>query len=442
MRVLPRTVCGTRLLAVTAWMVLCAAAWWVLPIQPRATWRLPESGRPVGFLPGGQVLITSGFSPIINGPYEYKGPFRLWDVATGRQIESYLSAKDTFRNCDVSRTGRWLALAEFRRTVRLLDLKDGSFASPRGAAEDVVSNPGFFGPDDRWLGFWARGRWRRFSVPDLEPLGEITDRVVPFDALAPDGRALSAGDTDDRSLVRVWDTVTGRQIGGVRLPNDWWEASGRLSAGGIVLAAETMTEGRGWELTCWDVPTGRQLVHDAGRWWTALTPSGDALVGLRVLDNLPGGVSELVAWDLPVGTKRTIRSSPTTERYDYAFDEFMSPDGRTALITTSHDRFRNIRAIVERVGLSWPFSAGELPAAELFAIHTGESLGFVAGQEFVWSQDGARLAAVGPSDDQTVLVWDVPPRKLLTWFAAAAGLLALPVSLVAFWRARRLRGAR
>ncbi|HEX4590328.1 MAG TPA: hypothetical protein VH120_10395, partial [Gemmataceae bacterium] len=39
----------------------------------------------------------------------------------------------------------------------------------------------------------------------------------------------------------------------------------------------------------------------------------------------------------------------------------------------------------------------------------------------------------------TIQVWDVPPRKSVTWFAAAAGLLALPLAAWAGWRSRRLQ---
>jgi hypothetical protein len=49
------------------------------------------------------------------------------------------------------------------------------------------------------------------------------------------------------------------------------------------------------------------------------------------------------------------------------------------------------------------------------------------------------LLIVEENKSHTLWFWDIPPRKSLTWFAAGAGLLALPIALVARRRVRRLR---
>jgi len=54
----------------------------------------------------------------------------------------------------------------------------------------------------------------------------------------------------------------------------------------------------------------------------------------------------------------------------------------------------------------------------------------------VWSSDGKLLAISRPD---SLTVWDIPPRKPLTWFAAGATLLALPTFTIACRRVRRLR---
>jgi WD40 repeat protein len=54
-----------------------------------------------------------------------------------------------------------------------------------------------------------------------------------------------------------------------------------------------------------------------------------------------------------------------------------------------------------------------------------------------WAQfslDGSLFAV---NDGATLRIWDIPPRKPLTWFAVGATLLALPMALVARWRVRR-----
>jgi hypothetical protein len=54
------------------------------------------------------------------------------------------------------------------------------------------------------------------------------------------------------------------------------------------------------------------------------------------------------------------------------------------------------------------------------------------------SPDGRTLAV--QREDLAIELWDVPPRKSLTWFLAAAALLALPLAWLARRRVRRLAG--
>jgi hypothetical protein len=53
-----------------------------------------------------------------------------------------------------------------------------------------------------------------------------------------------------------------------------------------------------------------------------------------------------------------------------------------------------------------------------------------------WSPDGTLLAIAGEDE---LTVWDIPPRKSLSWFAGGAGLFALPLFVIARRQVRRLR---
>src|SRR5262249_38335191 len=53
-----------------------------------------------------------------------------------------------------------------------------------------------------------------------------------------------------------------------------------------------------------------------------------------------------------------------------------------------------------------------------------------------WSAEG-KLLALASGD--TLAVWDIPPRKPLSWVAAGATLFSLPPFVIARWRVRRLR---
>jgi len=51
-----------------------------------------------------------------------------------------------------------------------------------------------------------------------------------------------------------------------------------------------------------------------------------------------------------------------------------------------------------------------------------------------WSHDRSLLAVAG---NDAVAVWDLPPRKSLTWFAVGTGLLTCPLAILARRRNRR-----
>jgi hypothetical protein len=57
------------------------------------------------------------------------------------------------------------------------------------------------------------------------------------------------------------------------------------------------------------------------------------------------------------------------------------------------------------------------------------------------ASDSSALALRDPWAQSLWLIWDIPPRKSLTWFAAGAAILALPIALVAWRRTRKLRSA-
>ena len=59
--------------------------------------------------------------------------------------------------------------------------------------------------------------------------------------------------------------------------------------------------------------------------------------------------------------------------------------------------------------------------------------------QFMWTSDGQKLGVTNREDKtRTWQIWEIPPRKSLTWFCAGAALLALPTALVARWRIHRL----
>src|SRR3954467_13627889 len=87
MRVLPQTIRGTGRLAGAVWLALCAAAWWALPVQPRAVWRPPGLARAICLRPDGRGAIAWGRPDTEGCRLAEIGPVWVWDAATGRVTE-------------------------------------------------------------------------------------------------------------------------------------------------------------------------------------------------------------------------------------------------------------------------------------------------------------------------------------------------------------------
>jgi hypothetical protein len=439
MRILPRTTKGTWLLAAAAWVGLCAAAWEVSPLRPRLQWRLPEPGRPIGF-GSPQLLVTAGGftdSTLVHGVrYQHSGPFRLWDLTTGRQVGEFAGPSPPSEQCSVSRTGRWLVCLGSGSQF-LLDTTDGHWLA---APDDPPHGPSevIFEAADRWLLIRFGWHWKKYLLPDLTPAGETQD--FGTSAVAIDGTVV-AGINEDPNIVHLWDAVAGRPLPTVRFPADRTDLYLVLSHDGATLAVDAkQVPGDQYELGCWDVRTGRQLFVGPVMGIPSLGPGGITLAEIVPGVGSPTGRFRLTLRDLPAGTVRFDGDLPATVNF-VDTPLLRSPDGRTLLFGAGHDPAARLRDLANWIGLSLPRDPGYRSGLELISAETGAPLGFVGGvhDNSCWSPDGSCLATTDPDDHNVVLVWDIPPRKPLTWFAVAAVILALPIAWLARWRVRILR---
>jgi WD40 repeat protein len=383
MRILPRSAKGTWLLAAAVWVGLCGIAWWVTPVVPRAEWTVPEPCQLEGFLPDGKELLTSLHRIVWDGgcmPVVHRDdPFRVWKASTGRLLGTYQS--------------RDLSPFPERRT------------------------------------------------PNCPPNTE-------FEAVSPDGGSLAASVREGESLreIGVWEAGSLRRIGTIPMPAGVKYVKVYLSSAGKVLAASSIDpQKRSGDAMCWETATGRELLRVADAWGQmALSPDGNTLVTIsdRIDSARDGMVGyALSAWDVGTGRKRFtlgLAGHGFVVNWDSAL---ISHDGQTIAAPTGNGPVDPLGNLARRLGISWPF--GNLATGEHIAIFdaaTGRELGNVSGKfdDSVWSPDGKQLATLD-RDRQLVRVWDIPPRKPLTWFALAAAVLALPLAWLARRRVRQLR---
>src|SRR4051812_11217058 len=107
MRLLPRTVRRTWLLAAAAWLGLSLAAWYALPPRPRAVIAEAATHWPRAFSSDGRWLVTEGYDT--DEPVQ--ADVRIWNAATGQPTPN-LPRLPNNANAVFSPDGRWLFLCD------------------------------------------------------------------------------------------------------------------------------------------------------------------------------------------------------------------------------------------------------------------------------------------------------------------------------------------
>jgi hypothetical protein len=461
MRLLPCSLRGIWLLAGAVWCAACAGLWWALPVVPRAVIAVEPGVRTFAFSPLGDRIVGHGFIREEN-PYEetVKGNlpdyFWVWDCATGRLI-----------------------------------------AGPVEAASGLCWRPS---PDRRW---WYRhlgdGNDREIQLFDvascrLETLRGIEYPIAPFapaEISSDSQRLLFEVEIAGEPALALWNLNARRLIGtlpGVKLPADA-SGKGNIIAGTCSGAAES-------NIQLFDLGTLRPLgwLHgEDGDEFHDVRISGNgtfvAATYTKRMDN-PGFIGDSLTpicrpircWN--VGNRQQCFPSDREPCGGYHFiddrllllrctgasaiAEFRdSRDGETNRFEEIGDAapvfdYRNVAPdesafVVQRYGtatdmlgqwftwfgVKWPFrNTVNRYDCRMFETTTGRLIGDFPGCQPRWSPDSRTLATFLKSDYPSPIgLWNIPPRKSLTWFAAGAAILALPIVLVAWRRTRKLRGA-
>jgi hypothetical protein len=147
--------------------------------------------------------------------------------------------------------------------------------------------------------------------------------------------------------------------------------------------------------------------------------------------------------------------------------EFLDPDTGTLRLSVNHCEFHDVSpdhrsligaisesdegfllSLLRRIGITWSRRSDDKLVWRLFDPVTAADLGEICNspwqsvrsfeKHFQWSPDGKTLAVRDSRDKSAWQLWDIPPRKPLTWFATGAVLLALPFALIARRYVRRL----
>jgi hypothetical protein len=429
MRLVPRSPRGTWLFATALWLGLCAAAWEILPALPAVEWRdLPAGYYVADVLPAGpSIVMVGGEMCALAGS---TGPVVVLDTGTGRRRDVL---KHFGPNLRMSPDGRWAEMRD-AEGVRLRDTDSMKVISLQVSdPKSAVAGEPTFSIDAALFAYCDRiddlPVVRIFDVRAGRPVGIVRDGVPPL-AFDPAGRRLVCGaEVGQAYECRVVDWPAGTVLW--HLPLYPWGRFEFSSTGDRLfrLGQDERSQSR---VCCVDLATGQPV-------WEIPVAGNSCLPGDKsrvfTTDHASGAAAPTVevraARDGELLGCLTFAAGETLSDGSY----WASPAGPVVAVQSA-DPLDRIGEWLRR----WVPWLGVEPAPgriRLVDLVTGRTTCVVpggGGQAF-FLPDG-RLATFPRG---VVQVWDIPPRKPLSWFAVAAGVLALPPAWLARRRIRRLR---
>jgi hypothetical protein len=358
--------------------------WWALPVAPRAVMQVLEGFELLGFGPKGQTALVQERGSLVNGDRAF---LNLLEVSSGKTLATL---QEKYANvAGHSADGRiWV----FHRddTFFKLDLTHKAFQRL-----SIGPSKGDF--CHAWTGVTADGRLLLFVE------NGVSDRTTAWD-LEHDRRR-------GEILGTAW--TDGFDENGRAAIVRWKENPFVLSLVDPITLNDraTMT-----------IPNEGQWNNLGGNWNNPRFGGGFLITNYF----------ELRVYTFDTGDCRYVL--PRSLGYE------ISPDG-SILASDASAADNYLGALFSRIGMGSVFSFGRDWAVHLFRTENGDRLGAVFGSGLLWLPGEPAVATYDNDNSSVWRIWDIPPRKSLSWFAAGAALLALPIALLAWRRTRRLRAA-
>jgi WD40 repeat protein len=288
----------------------------------------------------------------------------------------------------------------------------------------------------KWIEIWE------CEPPRLRSTFEGAYAPMSF---SPDGRFLAtgppniSGDPETIKSAVVWDVAAGKKLFEFRRSAESMQAAKFDSTGCTIAATWAPKNRRGGSntTTVFEWQTGAEEVTFDNTWLVEFLPGGESLLVLQFTGN---GHWSINRWDRATASFRY-------HGYDLwhpitVVTMQLSPNGRVVAAPVGEGAksiHPKLRPILNGLGLG---SFADIPWSEellLLNSENGRVLGRIPDtREVVFAPDSKTACSVS---NREIRVWDIPPRKSLTWFATGAALLALPIAFVARRRVRRLRAA-
>ncbi|KAJ6535014.1 WD40-repeat-containing domain protein [Mycena capillaripes] len=385
--------------------------------------RLSRS-EPISVFYHGNWVTSVGFSPdglcAISGSID--GTVRIWEVATGQQLQQFDGHVDSVKSVRFSRDGQHAMSGSNDHTVRIWEVATGQqlqqFNGHVHSVKSVGFSPdgqhGISGSNDCTVRIWDVTTGQQ-----LQQLNGHKDSVRSV-GFSPDGHYVISGSDD--WTVRIWEVTTGQQLQQFNGHKDWVR-SGRFSPDGqhAISGSDDHT------VRIWKVTTGQQLQQLNGHKNTVtsvgFSPDGQCAISgsddltVRIWEIATG--QQLQQLDGHKDTVRSVSFSPDGQRAISGSDDdtmciwdvttgqrLQQPDGHKNCVTSvgfSPDGHCVISGSDDWTVCIWEVRTGQ--QLQQFNGHKDwvRSVGF--------SPDGQR--AISGSSDCTVCIWDVTTGQQL-----------------------------
>ena len=344
----------------------------------------------VAFSPDGTKLASGSVDKTV----------KLWDVSTGKNINTLTGHKDRVGSVAFSPDGTKLASGSADKTVKLWDVSTGKNINTLTGHKDRVESIAF-SPDGTKLASGSADEtvklWDVSTGENINTFGETgsasaavqmlqifsgrgsssTQRKSPVTSVAfsPDGTTLASGELG--GMVKLWNVSTGKNINTFHGPGGL-STSVAFSPDGTKLAS-SISGGYG-TVEIREVTTGKNINTIAGH-----LDGVQSIVFSPDSTKLAAGLSGagVKLWEIETGQQVATFSEKMGTVKSVAF----SPDGVTLAS-----------------------APGGLMGIKLWDIETGRNIATLQGSRgrvwsVVFSPDGARLAS--GSEDKTVKLWEV-----------------------------------
>jgi WD40 repeat protein len=285
------------------------------------------------------VVFSLAFGPdggqIASG--HHSGEISIWDAATGKQQITFKGHKDPIHSIAFSPDGRHMASRAYE--VKLWDTTN-------------------------WTELMSLSD-RETDNPDLTGI----ESCVTF---SPDGKRIaSAGGWD--GWIRIWDTVTGKEMWSIR-GHDYWAYSVSFSPDGKLLVS-----GGDNDIKTWDAGTGSNLMtlrgHEAPVYTVSFSPDGKCVASCGY-DNM------IKVWNIATGeTMMTLRGHEQV-----VYNVLFTPDGKRVVSSSEDGTIKVWDMVARREFTRLVGNNSQIECVE-------------------FSPDGKRIVSAAPYDG--IKIWDI-----------------------------------